>query len=178
MRYYGYRYLGADEYAVQLNAKNPERVRTSAAKMFVNEMKAAITRRESMIVESTLAGFSLVKHVKKAVESGYKILCVYIYLDSVDIATLRVKLRVRQGGHDVPEVDIRRRFPRSRLNFWKIYRPICHSWELYYNSPEEQYKSIDLVAYAELSLDKLSEKLKIIDRQQYALFIASVELKC
>lgn len=42
--------------------------------------------------------------------------------------------RTKLGGHDVPEVDIRRRFPRSLTNFWNLYRPLADYWVLVYNS--------------------------------------------
>ena len=33
----------------------------------------------------------------------------------------RVRQRVRKGGHDVPEVDLRRRFLPSLRNFFSVY---------------------------------------------------------
>jgi predicted ABC-type ATPase len=44
-----------------------------------------------------------------------------------------VRERVRRGGHDVPEPDIRRRFRRCFTNFWRIYREIADYWYVYYN---------------------------------------------
>ena len=41
--------------------------------------------------------------------------------------------RVRAGGHNVPESDIRRRFERSIRNFWTIYRELADNWVLLYN---------------------------------------------
>lgn len=46
----------------------------------------------------------------------------------------RVEERVRKGGHNVPEADIRRRFNRSKQNFWSIYRHLVDEWHLFYNS--------------------------------------------
>lgn len=51
----------------------------------------------------------------------------YLKLPSVDIAIERVKLRVAQGGHDVPEQDIKRRFHKSWINFEKIYKRLVDS---------------------------------------------------
>jgi predicted ABC-type ATPase len=45
--------------------------------------------------------------------------------------------RVQKGGHSVPEVDIRRRFMRSLLNFWNLYRPVADRWGLIYNAGSE-----------------------------------------
>ena len=39
-----------------------------------------------------------------------------------------------EGGHDVPEVVVRRRFDRSILNFLLHYRPLGDSWMFFDNS--------------------------------------------
>lgn len=44
---------------------------------------------------------------------------------------------VSQGGHNVPEVDIRRRYRRSLQNFWQKYRFVTDQWILHYNSGDE-----------------------------------------
>jgi predicted ABC-type ATPase len=45
-----------------------------------------------------------------------------------------VRERVRRGGHNVPEADVRRRFARSCSNFWHIYREIADQWTMFYNA--------------------------------------------
>lgn len=48
----------------------------------------------------------------------------------------RVARRVLQGGHDVPETVIRRRFEAGLRNFEGIYRELVDGWALYDNSGE------------------------------------------
>ena len=62
---------------------------------------------------------------------GYEIIIYYLKLPSVDIAIERVKMRVKKGGHNVPEKDIRRRFERSWINFQKIYKSLADSWIIF-----------------------------------------------
>jgi predicted ABC-type ATPase len=45
--------------------------------------------------------------------------------------------RVRQGGHDIPEGVIRRRFAAGRSNFERLYRDVVDDWVLYDNAGEE-----------------------------------------
>ena len=59
---------------------------------------------------------------------------IYLRLPSPEIAIRRVRLRVSQGGHDVPEEDIRRRFTRGWENFVHLYRPMADDWRLYDSS--------------------------------------------
>jgi predicted ABC-type ATPase len=53
------------------------------------------------------------------------------------MAIARVAERVRQGGHDVPEAVIRRRFATGRTNFDNLYRGLVDSWALYDNAGDE-----------------------------------------
>lgn len=48
----------------------------------------------------------------------------------------RVKIRVKKGGHHVPSKDIYRRFGRSFINFWNVYKELAHQWYLYYTSED------------------------------------------
>jgi len=71
--------------------------------------------------------------VASARDGGYSISIAFLYVDSADVCVARVAERVRTGGHDVPEADIRRRFTRSIRNFWTIYRELADNWVLLYN---------------------------------------------
>jgi predicted ABC-type ATPase len=52
------------------------------------------------------------------------------------VAILRVEGRVQDGGHNVPPMDIRRRFERSAKNFFSAYRLMADRWIIYDNSRE------------------------------------------
>lgn len=52
------------------------------------------------------------------------------------MAVMRVAARVAQGGHNVPEVVIRRRFDSGGRNFHERYRQLVDAWNLYDNSGE------------------------------------------
>jgi len=56
------------------------------------------------------------------------VIIYYLKLPSVDLAIEHVKLRVAQGGHNVPENVIRRRYDRSWENFQRIYKYLADSW--------------------------------------------------
>ena len=68
---------------------------------------------------------------------GYEIIIYYLKLPSVDIAIERVKMRVKKGGHNVPEKDIRRRFERSWINFQGLYKHLANSWTVFDSSGED-----------------------------------------
>jgi predicted ABC-type ATPase len=47
-------------------------------------------------------------------EHGYYVILLFVGLASADLSVLRVSTRRSQGGHDVPEEKLRRRFPRTQ----------------------------------------------------------------
>lgn len=77
------------------------------------------------------------RHIKHWRASGYQIRLFFLGLPSVELAIARVAERVRQGGHDVAEVVIRRRFSAGRTNLEKHYRAAVNTWAIYDNSGDE-----------------------------------------
>ena len=55
-------------------------------------------------------------------------------LPSAELAVQRVAERVRQGGHDIPENTIRRRFDAGKRMFVEVYQPLVDLWVLYDNA--------------------------------------------
>jgi predicted ABC-type ATPase len=68
---------------------------------------------------------------------GYQVELFFLSLPTADIAVERVAQRVLQGGHDIPETTIRRRFDAGRSLFTEVYQPIVNQWVLYDNSGDE-----------------------------------------
>lgn len=127
-------YLGADKIAAEINPANPESVAIQAGREFVERLYNRIDRGESLIVESTLSGKSLIRQLERASSLGYETIVMFVFLDSAETCIARVQHRVSVGGHHVPEQDVRRRFGRSLLNFWEHYRNIADQWILHQNS--------------------------------------------
>jgi len=67
-------------------------------------------------VETTLSGNTYLRMMKKAKELGYLVVLMYVGTTRVEINMQRVRFRVTRGGHDVPEEDQIRRYPRSLAN--------------------------------------------------------------
>jgi predicted ABC-type ATPase len=54
----------------------------------------------------------------------------------VEDSIRRVSNRVTQGGHNVPEPDLRRRFRLGLQNLFSLYRPFSDTWNLYLNADD------------------------------------------
>src|ERR1700681_2098384 len=56
------------------------------------------------------------------------------WLNSAELAVVRVASRVQKGGHHVREETIRQRYVRSVRNLFDLYIPVVTSWKVYDNS--------------------------------------------
>jgi predicted ABC-type ATPase len=68
------------------------------------------------------------------VASGYHFDLIFLWLPSPEAAIARVRDRVSRGGHDVPEVTIRRRYAAGLRNFFEQYQPIATTWQMVDNN--------------------------------------------
>ena len=118
----GYRrFINADLIAAGLSPLDPERETAAASRLFLNEIAAARTEGESFAFETTLAGRGYLKLIRELRANGWQVELIYLALPSVEMSRLRVAERVAHGGHDIPEVDIVRRFPRSLHHLLTVY---------------------------------------------------------
>ncbi len=93
-----------------------------------------LRKQVDFAIETTLATRSYVKTIKKARAQGYNVMLVYFWLNSPELAIARVKRRVAEGGHDIPEEIIRRRYKKGIHNLFTLFIPICDYWLLIDNS--------------------------------------------
>lgn len=130
-------YLGADAIAASIAPHDPSTARLEGGRRFIAGLKEYLSQRESVIVETTLSGKTFRHVVADATQAGFAVTIVYLFLKSADVCIARVAERVRKGGHDVPETDVRRRFARSLTNFWSIYREMADNWVIAYNETSQ-----------------------------------------
>jgi predicted ABC-type ATPase len=87
-----------------------------AGRAVLRSTEAFLQKQESFLVESTLSGHTYIRMMRRAASLGYRLRLIYVGTESVEINIQRVKDRVVKGGHNVPEADQRRRFPRTLAN--------------------------------------------------------------
>ena len=161
----GGHYLSADQIAAELSPGSPEMVAVAAGRRFLHRLRSAIHEGEELIVESTLSGRGMARYLKLAREHEYRVVIVFVFIHRADLCVRRVRARVRRGGHSVPEADILRRYGRSRMNFWNIYRPLADEWHLYFNGGE----SFEMVASGDF------ESMVVYNKPRLDLFMGPKE---
>jgi predicted ABC-type ATPase len=109
----GFNAVDADAIARVLDPELPTRAAIAVARQTILQCRTLLENRENFALESTLAGHGALSLMRGAKNAGYRTLLVYVALGDPELPIERVRLRVAQGGHDVPDADIRRRCARS-----------------------------------------------------------------
>lgn len=149
-------FLNADEVAKEICPEHIESVKIQAGKIVLEKLEKLLNNKKSFAIETTLAGKNHIKIIQKAKDLGYQVVLIYSYLDNPDFCENRIKVRVLNGGHDIPKEDIVRRFYRSKENFWNIYKYLVDEWNLFYNGTSEY---ILVAQYADNEIEIFSESL-------------------
>ena len=142
-------FVNADEIAKGLSPFQPEKVSFESGRIMLHRINELLKENENFAFETTLSTRSYVNFFKSAKELGYSVVLIFFWLESVDLALARVKVRVEMGGHDIPSVVVQRRYERGLENFFLLYKHLADSWVIYDNSNEEPA----LVAKGNGSLD-------------------------
>ncbi len=124
-------FINADVIAAGLAPLEPEDASRKAMRVMAEIMHSRVSDRRDFAVESTLSGRSYAKQISRWKQVGYEVKIVYLKLKTIELAIKRVRARVAQGGHNVPEAIIRRRFVQGWDNFQHIYRPLADVWQVY-----------------------------------------------
>jgi predicted ABC-type ATPase len=139
VRAFGGEYYNPDEAAKRLMAARPGLKQSEANAAAWHQgrrlLERAIAERLDFAFETTLGGSTLARLLAQAAEKGAEVHMLYIGLSSPELHLARVRARVRAGGHDIPEADIRRRYEHSRLNLIHLL-PKLASLRVYDNSAD------------------------------------------
>lgn len=130
-------FVNADLIAAGLSPFDPAIAAVRAGRLMLEEIRRHARNGASFAFETTLAGRGYARLIPEWREAGYWVHLTFLKLHDADLAVERVATRVAQGGHNVPEPVIRRRFAKGWANFQNVYRELVDSWRLYDNSGEE-----------------------------------------
>ncbi len=127
-------FVNADLIAQGLSPFSPEAAGLKAGRLLIKQIDEFAEQRADFAFETTLAGKTYVSLLRRLKQRRYVIHLFFLWIPSVELALVRIKERVAKGGHDVPVMDVRRRFGRSVQNFLNIYRPLLDSWMVFNTS--------------------------------------------
>lgn len=112
--------INPDDITAELRAREPElppeAANLRAAEDADGRVDAAISENRSFLIETVLSSDKLKARVERAMGCGFRIGLTFVVLETPGLSVQRVRQRVAQAGHPVPEVKIRTRWPRSVAN--------------------------------------------------------------
>jgi predicted ABC-type ATPase len=127
-------FVNSDLIAGGLSPLRPELVALAAGRLFLRELDRLARAKDDFAFESTLSGLTYLRRLKRWKAAGYRVEIIYLRISSPQLTLRRIAARVKQGGHNVPSRDVRRRFTRSWNNFVTHYRLLAEAWSVYDNS--------------------------------------------
>ena len=127
-------FVNADPIAHGLSALHPETVAVAAGRVMLARVRALAAQRASFAFETTLASRHFAPWLQALQAQGYRVHLAFLSLPTVEMAVARVAARVRNGGHNVPEDVVRRRYRTGLTNFFTLYQPVANSWQMFDNS--------------------------------------------
>jgi predicted ABC-type ATPase len=130
-------FVNADLIAAGLSPFAPGAADIRAGRLMLEDIASHVRRRENFSFETTLSGRRYAGMIPRWQSMGYRIKLVFLYLTDVMVAIERVRVRVKQGGHNIPEDIIRRRYEAGWKNFQEVYKGLVNAWVLYDNSGEK-----------------------------------------
>lgn len=130
-------FINADLIAAGLSPFQPESAALRAGRIMLQEMAMRAARGDSFAFETTLSGKGYLRQIAQWRRDGYVVSLYFLSLPNAETAIERVRSRVEQGGHNIPEGVVRRRFTSGLDNFHRHYKLAVDDWGLYDNTGVE-----------------------------------------
>ena len=127
-------FVNADEIAKGLSPFHPEQVPIEAGRLMLERISKLMKERATFAIETTLSTLSYESLIRKAHKAGYEVELIFFWLSSPEVAIQRVAKRVSEGGHNIPEETIRRRYDAGIKNLFNIYSHVVDRWLLVDNN--------------------------------------------
>jgi predicted ABC-type ATPase len=112
-------FVNADEIAKGLSPFQPEKVSFEAGRIMLDRINGLLLEKKDFAFETTLSTKSYRSKVIEAKEKGYRVTLLFFWLQNVELAKERVKIRVSEGGHNIEPQVIERRYLRGCLKSQK-----------------------------------------------------------
>ena len=127
-------FVNADLIAAGVSPFRPGAAAIRAGKIMLSMIDDQVRQGKSFAFETTLSGRGYARSIPRWKERGYTVKLLFLRLRTPELAIARVRQRVKEGGHDVPEPVILRRFEAGWNNFETIYKNLVDEWAVYDNS--------------------------------------------
>ncbi len=159
-------YVNADAIAAALSPFNPDSTALKAGRLMLDRIHQLAEQKVDFAFETTGASKSFAPFLTNCKKHGYYVTALYLWLHSPKLALNRVANRVKNGGHNIPELVVRRRYHRSLKNFFTLYTPLSDEWSIYDNSYShptliaQKSENSDTILHDEMNWQAIQEIMK------------------
>lgn len=108
--------IDPDSLARAVNPGQPRMADYEAGRRAVRLFHAALAEGQSISLETTLTGRTVLARLRTARAAGYDVTFIYIALENAELNVQRVAQRVGRGGHHIEPSLVRRRVGESQAN--------------------------------------------------------------
>jgi predicted ABC-type ATPase len=126
-------FVNADPIATGLSGFRPESMAMAAGRMMLARLKALAQARESFAFETTLASRTFAPWLMKLRGSGIEAIWPSCRCPALSLPW-RVWPSACARGDTTCRSAIRRRFAAGLKNFFKLYRDVADTWQMFDNS--------------------------------------------
>jgi predicted ABC-type ATPase len=126
-------FVNADLIARGLSPYDPDSVALEAGRIALKRIRELIAGKVSFTWETTMSGKTAAGWLREARASGFLLKAYFLWVRNPETTIRRIRQRVVEGGHNIPEEVSRRRFFKTIQNFFAIYRPVMTGWKLFQN---------------------------------------------
>ncbi len=156
-------FVNADNIAKGLSPFNPEGVSFEAGRIMLKRIKELAEQKIDFAFETTLSTLSYVKFIKDCKKKGYEIVLIFVWLNSPELAKKRVAQRVSEGGHNIKDEIVEKRYYKGLENFKTRFVGLCDEWLVCDNSQ----RKMDVIAQSSKG------DLIISNREKYKLIFVN-----
>ena len=100
-------FINADLIAEGVSPFEPAAAAFRAGRLMLEQIELFASRKADFGFETTLAGTTYLNLIRRLRRQGYVVHVLFLWVPSVELAVSRVRGRVLNGGHDVPEGVVR-----------------------------------------------------------------------
>ena len=130
-------FINADEIAKGLSPFQPESVAVQAGRIMLARMDELLQKGETFAFETTLATKSYKQKIEWAQANGYEVTLLFFWLRNSKLAKKRVAQRVSEGGHNIPDEIIERRYHSGITQLITTYMDMIEKYYIFDNSEGE-----------------------------------------
>lgn len=131
-------FVNADEIAKGISPFQPEKAAFEAGRIMINRIDDLMEGQSNFAFETTLATKSYKHKIIKAKQYGFRVVLLFFWLNSDELAKERVRTRVLDGGHNIPNNVIERRYFSGLKNLFSIYFDLVNELFIFDNSNGKQ----------------------------------------